>query len=240
MTYLDFQFLDSIDAEEFRAGRPFPWVNPRGALTEEGYRRLIETCPEVSAFEPLFGIARSHGQMPHDRYSLEYRDDLDVAPAWHEFVAELRGPRYLSFVRRLFGVSWLKFDFHWHYTPRGCSVSPHCDAKRKLGSHIFYLQTSADWQPAWGGETLILDDGGRFSRSSAPRFEDFDSVVGSQSLDNRSLLFARGHNSWHGVREVRCPEGSFRKVFIVVINDGLRSLVRRIAGPLRGKPVAGY
>jgi hypothetical protein len=35
---------------------------------------------------------------------------------------------------------------------------------------------------------------------------------------NRSLLFARQGNSWHGVREIRCPEDRMRKVFIVVID----------------------
>jgi hypothetical protein len=57
-------------------------------------------------------------------------------------------------------------------------VSPHCDSPKKLGSHIFYLNTKEDWDPSWGGETLILDDGGRlptlragfdrFRRRSAP------------------------------------------------------------------------
>jgi hypothetical protein len=35
-------------------------------------------------------------------------------------------------------------------------------------------------------------------------------------LGNRSPLFARKEHSWHGVREIRCPEGHMRKVFIVV------------------------
>ncbi len=49
-------------------------------------------------------------------------------------------------------------------------------------------------------------------------------------MGNRSLLFARKDNSWHGVREIRCPEGHMRKVLVVVINgngpfDKLRALL---------------
>ena len=240
MTYLDYDRLEAIDARSFRDRKPFPWINPHGLLTEEGHARLVETLPEVDGFARLFGIERSHGQAPHDRFALEYDEDLDVATPWHDFVRELRGARYGRFLRGLFGPRLIRLGFHWHYTPDGCSVSPHCDAKRKLGSHIFYFNTSADWQPGWGGETLILDDGGRFPRRSAPRFEDFDTVITSQALDNHSLLFARGRKSWHGVREVRCPEGAYRKVFIVVINDWPLSVGRAILAPLRGKSGVGY
>lgn len=105
---------------------------------------------------------------------------------------------------------------HWHYALRGCSVSPHCDAKRKFGSHIFYLNRSSEWDPGWGGETLVLDDGGRFHSDSAPDFDDFDAVAAARTGDNDSFIFARRGNSWHGVRELTCPEGHYRKVFIVV------------------------
>jgi hypothetical protein len=76
---------------------------------------------------------------------------------------------------------------------------------------------------------VILDDGGRFSARSAPAFEDFDAVESSQTLGNRSLLFARNGNSWHGVRELRCPQGTLRKVFIVVIERAaLATRLRRL------------
>jgi hypothetical protein len=64
----------------------------------------------------------------------------------------------------------------------------------------------------------VLDDGGRFARSSAPEFEDFDRAIGSRALGNWSFLFTRRGDSWHGVKPLVCPEGRFRKVFIVVLN----------------------
>jgi hypothetical protein len=218
MTYLDVDRLQSIDAASFRNQAPYPWINPAGLLSDAGYRRLVETMPDVSVLNPVFGVKRSHGQASHDRYALEYDDSLPVDDAWREFVAELRGPAYRNFLARMLGTDAFDFNLHWHYTPTGCSVSAHCDSTRKLGSHIFYFNTEDDWDPAWGGETLVLDDGGRFDTKTAPAFEDFDRVISSRATGNYSLLFARTDRSWHGVKEITCPEDKLRKVFIVVIN----------------------
>jgi len=240
MKYLNVEKLREIDVKAFRARKPYPWINPEGLVTDEGYQRLVATLPEPELFHPEFGIQRSHGQAPHDRLALEYRDDLPVSPAWHEFISELRGTEYRRFMRAMYGTPLIALTFHWHYTPTGCSVSPHCDATRKLGSHIFYLNTERDWEPDWGGQTLVLDDGGRFERKSAPKFEDFDAEIAAEGIGNRSFLFARLERSWHGVREIQCPEGKYRKVFIVVVEDKKRSIVHSIIDPLRGKKRARY
>jgi len=218
MLYLDLKRLAAIDTTAFQSQKPYPWINPAGLLTEAGYQRLLKALPDVSLFTPFFGIKRSHGQQSHDRFTLEYHNDLAIAEPWKEFIAELRGKAYRRFLRRLLGTRSFAVRFHWHYTPNGSSVSPHCDSERELGSHIFYFNTAQDWDSGWGGETLILDDGGRFKRESAPHFDDFERATPSQASGNYSLLFARKGHSWHGIREIHCPEGYLRKVFIVVIN----------------------
>lgn len=240
MTYLDFDRLERLTADEFQNAKPYPWINPQGALTDAGFRRLTATCPDVRQFHPYFGVARKHGQHSHDRFVLEYQPGLDIAPEWQAFIRELQSDRYLGFLRRISGLRSLGLRFHWHYTPRGCSVSPHCDAQHKIGSHIFYLNTADDWKEEWGGQTVVLDDGGRFSRRSSPRFEDFDRAIDARTLDNRSFLFARQGNSWHGVRAIACPEGSYRKVFIVVINDRWRALRKQWLDRIRGKQSKDY
>jgi len=219
MMYLDGDRLQAIDVEAYRSQRPFPWLNPIGLLTDEGYRRLLETLPNRSMFTPIFGKQRADGKRSHDRFSLEYHDGLDLPAPWQDFISELRGrPAYQDLLRRLLGARSFELLFYWHYTPRGCSVSPHCDSRRKLGGHIFYFNTSADWDPAWGGETLILDDGGRLNFQSAPDFTDFQQMTPVTALGNWSLLFSKTPHSWHGVHELQCPEGYLRKVFIVVVN----------------------
>ncbi len=238
MTFLNLERINQIDHVAFQSQKPYPWINSENLLTEEGYQRLLDTLPDLSLFEQLFGKSRKYGQQSHDRYSLEYHDDLAVPQPWTQFVGELRGEAYRAFLSKMLGTKSFELSFHWHYTPNGCSVSPHCDVQRKLGSHIFYFNTEKDWDPAWGGETVILDDGGRFGHQSAPKFEDFDRAMGSVTLGNRSLLFARKERSWHGVREIRCPEGALRKVFIVVINRW--SWVHALGSRLFGYHAGGY
>ena len=231
MRYLDLSRLNTIDPAAFQAQEPYPWINPQGLLTPEGYRNLLAHLPSQAQFTPSFGKPRAHGQHSHDRFLLAYHDSLPVAQVWKDFIAELRGPTYQNFLGRLLGTRTFALRFHWHYTPRGCSISPHCDAKDKLSSHIFYFNTEQDWDPAWGGQTLLLDDGGRFSRNSAPEIEDFDSVSASHAIGNASLLFARNGSSWHAMRPLQCPENQLRKVFIVVVSRfGPAERIKRIFG----------
>jgi len=230
MGYLDFERLDRVDERAFQAQKPFPFVNPEKLLGDEGHARLLAALPDVSLFDAEFGRPRKFGQGSHDRYNLEYRDGLAIPAPWQEFIDELRGDRYRAFLARLYGTRRFRLRFHWHYAPRGCWVSPHCDSKRKLGSHIFYLNSSREWDSAWGGETVVLDDEGRFAHSSSPKVEDFHASITANCLDNRSFIFRRTAHSWHYVRPVCCPEGMLRKVFIVVADDH-----RPILGLLSGR-----
>jgi hypothetical protein len=43
--------------------------------------------------------------------------------------------------------------------------------------------------------------------------------MGTETMDNRSVIFGRKSNSWHGVRAINAPEGRLRKVFILVYED---------------------
>lgn len=216
MKFLNEARVNELSAVEFAGAAPYPWLNPEGLLTDDGYRTLVERTPDPELFRGAFGKSRRYGQASHDRYVLDYDESLPIDDCWHAFVSELYSPLYRDFVRRLFDEKSFDMRLHWHYTPDGCSVSPHCDADRKLGSHIFYLNTSADWQPEWGGQTLILDDGGRFGPRSAPAFEDFAWQIPVTSMGNHSLIFERAAHSWHGVRPIHCPPDRYRKAFIVV------------------------
>ncbi len=238
MQYLNLRRLEAIDAAAFRATKPYPWLNPEGILTDAGYERLLQTLPDPALFRASFGMKRLHGQKSHDRLTLDYSPDLPIDDAWHAFARELNGEVYRRFLTRLFGRGFFKLEMHWHYTPRGCSVSPHCDSRRKLGSHIFYFSDPSTWDASWGGETLILDDNGRFPANSAPEFSDFDAATVPEALGNRSLIFARAPHSWHGVRELTCPEGVYRKVFIVVPEDRALNAVHRVAKRWRGQRAA--
>jgi len=223
MPYLNPARLNTIDPTAFNTRKPYPWVNPSGVLLDQAYQQLVDTLPDVSAFASSFGEQRKYGQDPHDRFLLEYTGRTRLASPWKEFVHELQQPLYRQFLQRMFGVRSVALRFHWLYTPAGCSVSPHCDGENELGTHLFYFNTAQDWDPTWGGSTLILDDGQRLSPKTAPAFDDFDTETPSEFIGNYSLLFKRTEHAWHGVRELRCPAGRLRKLFSVIVASGERS-----------------
>jgi hypothetical protein len=92
---------------------------------------------------------------------------------------------------------------------------------------IFYFNSEDDWEPGWGGDTLVLDDGGKMEFESAPKLTDSKNEIAASSIGNYSLIFERTRHSWHAVRQINCPEDRLRRVFIVVTNpDNLYRTVR--------------
>lgn len=242
--YLDINRLSQITSysKEFLKRKPFPWAGLQGVIHEAGFRELCAQLPRHELFTPEFGLPRAHGQLSHDRYALQYHAGLDpeLSPAWRQFIRELHGDAYQAFWRNTFGLDpgqRFVLSMHLHHAPSGASVSPHTDASRKIGSHIFYFNTEDDWNPAWGGQTIVLDDSRRFSAHSAPTLDQLRTVAESLILGNSSFIFKRTPHSWHAVRPIACPPDKLRKVFIVVANKvNLQTLWRRV----RGKDADGY
>ena len=219
MTFLDIEQLNAVDPQGFQNAHPYPWQTFPALMSNEGWKELHDNLPPFEQFTPVFGRKRKGGQRSHDRYVLQHRPwtHPKLPKPWKGFLAELKSDRYRNWLGNLLGHDDFLLHFHWHYTPRGCSVSPHCDATWKIGSHIFYFNSEDDWHPEWGGETVILDDDGAYEPDSAPEFDDFKAQWSGPNRGNRSLLFLRGDHSWHGVKAVDCPENAYRKVFIVEI-----------------------
>ncbi len=218
MNYIDIETLRGLSREDFLSIKPYPHYNAHGVLTGSGFDDLLHNMPPLETFADIFGKERRAGQAPHDRYSLEYTPDTPVPAPWKEFIGELCSDAYRGEIERLLGAKKAEFRFHWHYTPTGCDVSPHCDARREHGSHLFYFNSEEDWAPEWGGSTLVLDDGGRLSYDSAPALEEFDDVIEAKSIGNYSNLILRTDHGWHAVRPINCPQDRLRRVFIVVVN----------------------
>jgi len=237
MEYLNRKCLEKTSDEKFRNKQPYPWVTLENSLTARGYEALRKTLPGVELFDRQVGKKRGYGQAPHNRYLLHYLPSLKLADPWKEFIDELLGDTYMSFLRRVLGPHKFIPTFEWYYAWEGCAVSPHCDAKRKLATHIFYFNTENDWRKKWGGEILILDSEKRFKAHSAPTFDQLKVAASIEPKGNGSLLFERTPHSWHGVRPLQCPEGKLRKLFLITINiPSFQVWWRRV----RGKDPDGF
>ncbi len=237
MKYLDIEQLRAVPTDEFMSVSPYPYLN-KPLLHHEGFQALLDNMPPLEMFDAIMGKSRRAGQAPHDRHSLEYRPGLPVPEPWQEFIAELCSDAYRGEIQRLLGARKVEFRFHWHYTPSGADVSPHCDARREHGSHLFYFNSKESWDPAWGGATLALDDGGQLDYNTAPALEDFDDIIEFESIGNASALMLRTDHSWHAVRPIACPDDKLRKVFIVVINPD--SLFWKVRDRIIGKTIQRF
>lgn len=241
MKFLNVDVLNAMDRAKFAEGKSYPFINPQGVLTQEGYGALINETPDIKNFTASFGIERKYGQRPHDRYVYgSWKEkNVDIPDAWRAFLREIKGVTYQRFLRRMFNTSWFETRFSWHYTPAGASVSPHVDGLSKLGSHIFYLNDEDEWDSAWGGQTVVcVDRQNKHLPDSNPEFEDFDELVRVETTPNYSFLFERTDRSWHGVESLRCPEGVYRKVFVLVFE--ITSPTEKLRRVIKGRPDRDY
>jgi hypothetical protein len=241
MTYLNFDCLRNASDSAFQAQKPYPWVRMQDTLTPQGWERLRETLPDMSHFQRWVGVKRGYGQAPHNRGILHYREGMEVAEPWKAFIAEIESSDYGAFLRRMLGLKSsqkIVLTMEWYYAWQGCSVSPHCDARRKVATHIFFFATDEDWPREWGGDILILDDEGRWKAHSAPSFDELKVAASLDLRKNGSLLFQRTEHSWHGVRPLNSPSpDTYRKLFIVTANiPNLQVWWRRV----RGKDPDGF
>src|SRR5262245_54549253 len=225
--FIDCEVLRAFDTDGFENRVPFPWHNPHGFLTAESFRALYDEFPPLELFEYHNNIRRDHGQRPHNRYYLAYENSIyhkgeesgvvrndQLPPSWQRFMHELEtSGEYHDFIRRALGVPAFSPRYAWHVGSSGSEVSPHLDVSKKLGTHIFYFNTSDGWDPEWGGATLVL--GSKRTEAMNPDFSDFGTCEAAGIVNNRSFLFKNTPNAWHGVSALTCPPGSYRRLFNV-------------------------
>lgn len=215
MKFLDTNALAQVDARAFQSRHPFPWMNPHALICNEGFEQLRSELPELSLFKLDPHYARD--KRAKNRWELFYEENLSVPGCWRTFIAELSGPAYGAFIKRLFGEINFRLRFQWHFCADGFYVLPHCDSAKKLASHLFYLNTSSDWRAEWGGETLLYPNNKPFDPRETRAFEDFPESIKSNYLDNYSLIWSNTPNSWHSVETIHCPDDAMRKLFTVII-----------------------
>jgi hypothetical protein len=245
--FLDEEVLESLSVEDFRSRSPFPWSCLDRVVRPEGFDRLCEQFPPLSLFEWHEDRERPYGQRPQNRYYLAYNSELQPsydAPhgsvglpkqafpeAWQQFFSELESsPTYARFIGTCLGRSDFLVRYTFHIGVTGSEVCPHLDKGRKLGTHIFYFNTRDDWDPAWGGATLVL--AGRRTDRLDPDFDDFSSATPVETLGNRSFIFKNTDEAWHGVQPLACPEGAYRRIFNVVFEEPANPVSRK-ASPLQ-------
>ncbi|MGD1912916.1 MAG: hypothetical protein ACFB2X_19340 [Rivularia sp. (in: cyanobacteria)] len=228
--FLNYELLESFVANSFTYNDRYPWFNFYQFLTAEGFQKLYDDFPSLELFEKHVDIQRNYTQRPHNRYYLAYEESIytgnnksgkgtikheDLPETWQVFIEELKTNKdYENFMKSLFDVSEFVIRYAWHMGFNGSEVSPHLDGPEKIGTHIFYFNTTQDWNPDWGGSILALE--GKSTDTMNPDFTEFTSATSAQILDNHSFLFKNTSEAWHGVKALTCPEGKYRRLFNVI------------------------
>lgn len=226
--FLNYDLIQSFPSEQFKSKQPFPWFDFHQFLTAEGFQILYDTYPSLAMFEKHVGIERVYGQRPHDRYYLAYESSVyhgsdkkgvvkhqDLPEPWQAFIEELETSQdYHEFICDLVGVREFEIRYAWHMGMTSSEVSPHLDGPDKISTHIFYFNTSQDWNLDWGGAILAL--GSKSTNSMNPDFTEFAEAEAVQITDNHSFLFQNTPSAWHGVKPLTCPEGYYRRLFNVI------------------------
>ena len=70
--------IDTFSRETFFSNQPYPWANFKALLTPQAFTALYQEFPSLDFFEKHEGMARKHGQKPHDRYYLAYEEKIDA------------------------------------------------------------------------------------------------------------------------------------------------------------------
>ncbi len=249
-SFFDNNLLRDFRAADFTDRAPFPWTNFSHILTPDAWTRLYAEFPPLTQFESHSGIQRDHNQRSHDRYYLAYETSIyqpgkereagvvhhnELSPAWQDFLTELQNPDapYRAFIQDLLQTGELTPRFAWHVGHAGSEVSPHRDADNKLGTHIFYFNTSEDWDMAWGGSTLVLDN--KKVSGLNPDFSDFENEEASEIRDNHSFLFKNTQNAWHGAKALTCPPTHHRRLFNVIFHEATPTVSQAKADSLSNK-----
>lgn len=229
MRYLNKDVMDALSPETFSKQYPYPWAGIKDIILPDQFIRLHESFPPLHKFAYQEHIKRQFGQRPHNRFYAifegfsfvrSHQDSAilkpeDLSDSWREFIEEiLTDATYRRWVNSLVGTEKWKISLSWHVGIRGSEVSPHVDDMAKIGTHIFYFNTSEDWDEGWGGQFLVL--GEKAISEKNPDVEDFIAVIPSMITDNRSVIFKNKENAWHGVKSLVCPEGKYRRLFNVI------------------------
>ena len=118
MTYLNLDCIEGVSSRAFQAQKPYPWAHMQDTLTAAGWDELRATLPDISQFRMMVGVKRAHGQAPHNRGILHYREGMPCAETWKAFIAELHGKAYDAFLRRMLGLApdqKIILTLEWYY-----------------------------------------------------------------------------------------------------------------------------
>lgn len=227
-SFLNYELMDLFDKSLFTDNKPFPHYCFGGLQRQDAFEMLVENFPQIGILKEEKNSPRKYSQRSHDRFYAccqnthvtgllaQFALQINELPKiWQDYINSMYSDKiYKEFISDLFRTDKFVMRFDWHMTPRENDVSPHIDSVGKVGTHIFYYMTDANWNNNWGGETLVLDD--KKTKKMNPEVSDFGAIRKSEILNNKSFLFQNTTNAWHAVDKITCPENIYRRMSSII------------------------
>lgn len=191
----------------FRAAEPFPHLVLESFLEPAFARAVAASYPD---FESATQVGHQFAKV-NERRKVQVCDSKLFPPAVKQLADIVNGPEFVAMLSRITGIPNLLADDSFggggiHETAAGGWLDVHVDFNyfeprqwhRRLNLLVFLNE---EWPEAWGGELELWDaDVKRCHRSVLP-------------LLNRAVVFETSQISYHGVQQIRCPDGVYRKSF---------------------------
>lgn len=192
---------------DFETAEPFPFIMMDGFL-EDGFAREI-----VEAF-PTFDQAGDFGyefSTVNEHRKIQATDSSMFPEPIARLNAALADQSFLDALSEITGIPKLQADPKLeggglHLTASSGLLDVHVDfnllpERRWYRRLNILLYLNPEWQSEWGGQLELWDrDVGRCYHTVEP-------------LMNRCVVFQTSEFSYHGVVQVKCPEGKARQSF---------------------------
>jgi Rps23 Pro-64 3,4-dihydroxylase Tpa1-like proline 4-hydroxylase len=193
--------------KEFHGAQPFPFIVIDGFLELEFARAVAAAYPspdEAATKGRTFNAVNERGKT-------QITDTAHFAPAVRALHDALFSTAWLDALSRITGIPKLLPDSHlvgggMHTMRSGAILDVHVDFNRIPDDALFrrlniLVFLNDRWDPRWGGELELWDEDVRACAHA------FAPVL------NRCVVFETSERSFHGVRQVRCPEPTARQSF---------------------------
>lgn len=203
--------IRELDCERLRRSAreavPFPHVLIDDFLEADFAREVVRCWP---TYEDAARMGKEFRSV-NERNKVQVTDSACFPPALRELDEALASVDFRRSLSAIFQIPDILADADLiggglHQTgPRG-RLDVHIDFNyieaRKLHRRLnILIYFNPGWRPEWGGQLEL------WNRDVSKRIKVFDPVF------NRCVVFETSDISYHGVTEVKCPQGAVRRSF---------------------------
>lgn len=222
---------------------PFPFAVLSNVFETSYFDRLCDTFPDDSYLSQYNNLGNKL-LLSENSNSERYANFLKQNHEWRQLYQVVKSPEFVDYILSILyklnvdlnckGMLILRPDDSEHpheglvgrlefssMPAHGGAHRPHTDLPKKVVSIVVSMTRNRDWNPAYGGETVIYSPKKpEDSFNLVDRYRDFDDMNIIKALpfrENCGNLIVKTHNSWHGVSPLKAEPGETARRRTIVL-----------------------